>query len=231
MSSPKVSVIIVAGGKGSRMQSDVPKQFMELSGKPVLMHTLLTFSKSLPAASIIVVLPSAHLEHWDELCRIFSFDIPHQVTSGGVTRYHSVKNGLALISNDTEIVAIHDAVRPFVAEEVILNAIQTASESGTAIPVTTIKDSLRLINAHTTTSINRENLRAVQTPQCFKMGIISNAYNIPYAETFTDDASVVEALGVELTLIPGNEENFKITTGFDFFVAERLLEHNNMFNK
>lgn len=214
--------ILVAGGKGLRMGQDLPKQFIPVKGEPVLMHTIRRFHQTLPDLTIIVVLPVSQQAYWKKLCETYHFGIRHLIADGGETRYHSVKNGLALTHKSDAIIAIHDGVRPFVSEEVIRNAFQCAEENGTAIPVTEMVDSVRQIQEGKTVSVPRDQYVLVQTPQAFRSGIIHSAYELPYTNQFTDDASVVEAYGTAVQTIKGNRENIKITTPFDLRIAEVL---------
>jgi 2-C-methyl-D-erythritol 4-phosphate cytidylyltransferase len=219
-------VIIVAGGKGLRMGTELPKQFLPLGGKPVLMHTLERFYSFDPTLHLIVVLPKEQHDYWTELCKEHRFDIPHLIAEGGETRFDSSKNGLALIPAYAEgLVAIHDGVRPFVAHEVIERCMEAAREDFAAIPVMPVTDTLRHVGP-TGYAINvpRDNYRVVQTPQVFDLALARQAFNQPYRDTFTDDASVIESLGCQVTMVEGNRENIKLTTPFDLAVAEALLQ-------
>jgi len=218
-------VIIVAGGKGLRMGSDVPKQFLPVGGKPVLMHTLETFHSADDELRIILVLPAETQSYWQELCNEHQFSVPHQIATGGETRFHSVGNGLALIPDGEEesVVGVHDGVRPFVSKEVILRCYKVAREQGTAIPVVPVVETLRqVLPEGDSLTVDRNLYRLVQTPQVFRVGILKEAYRQPYLPSFTDDASVVEALGHRIALVDGNRENVKITTPSDLIFAERL---------
>ena len=217
-------VIIVAGGKGLRMGSDVPKQFLPVGGKPVLMHTLETFHSADDELRIILVLPAEQQSYWQELCDEHQFSVPHQIATGGETRFHSVGNGLALIPDAEEsVVGVHDGVRPFVSKEVVLRCYEVAREQGAAIPVVPVVETLRqVLPEGDSLTVDRNLYRLVQTPQVFRVGILKEAYRQPYQPSFTDDASVVEALGHRITLVDGNRENVKITTPSDLIFAERL---------
>lgn len=204
------------------MQSDVPKQFMELCGKPILVHTIEAFKQAVNTLEIIVVLPEVHIELWKKICFKHNFNISHQICIGGEKRFHSVKNGLSMISEKC-IVAIHDAVRPLVSKDVIIRCFEEAQDKGSAIPVVSIKDSIRIIDGDKSIALNREKYKAVQTPQCFKSEIIKKAYNCKYKDIFTDDASVAESQGYKMTLVEGNDENIKITTPIDLLYAESLI--------
>ena len=220
--SKKKSVIIVAGGKGLRMKSELPKQFIELSGMPILMHTISKFHSYDDDMKLVVVLPEEQIEFWNELCQRHSFNIPHIVVKGGSERFHSVRNGLKMIS-ESNLVAIHDGVRPLVSSETIDRCFAEAERSGTAIPVVSLNDSIREITADGNETRSRNNYRLVQTPQIFKTKLIKNAYDQEFSTTFTDDASVVEAAGNKISLIEGNIENIKITTAADLHWAALYL--------
>ncbi len=219
-------VIIVAGGKGLRMGGDVPKQFLPVGGRPVLMRTLERFHQYNIALKIILVLPKAQQDYWLQLCRQYEFHIPYRLADGGETRFHSVQNGLALIPDDAEgVVGVHDGVRPFVSTEVIARCYETARQSGAAVPVTPVVESLRQLHGDDTSeSVPRDHYRLVQTPQTFDIQLLKAANRQPYRDTFTDDASVVESHGHPITLVEGNRENIKLTTPFDLRIAEALLE-------
>ena len=263
-------VIIVAGGKGLRMGSDIPKQFLPIGGKPVLMRTLERFREYSPTLQIILVLPKAQQEYWQQLCREYDFRVEYLLADGGETRFHSVQNGLALIPDDAEgVVGVHDGVRPFPAIDVIRNCYETARTAKAVIPVIPVVETLRHIfskdyrtdrtteqlsgSALSTTfskdysndrtmehekekvlqscspckkssvTVPRNDYRMVQTPQCFDIQLLKTANRLPYNDGFTDDASVVEALGFDITLIDGNRENIKITTPYDLKIAEVLI--------
>jgi len=216
--------IIVAGGKGSRMNSAVPKQFLILEGKPVMMHTITAFHKSEAQPEIIVVL-NIHLHHaWEALCREYNFQVPHSVVKGGEERFHSVKNGLKLIKGKA-IVAIHDAVRPLVTTALIDQSFRTAAEKGNAVTGVTPTDSVRQINAlGGTKALQRAELMLIQTPQTFTMDILKKSYQEAFRNDFTDDASVVEFAGHEIHVIAGERENIKITQGADLELAALYLK-------
>jgi 2-C-methyl-D-erythritol 4-phosphate cytidylyltransferase len=214
--------IIVAGGSGSRMNSDIPKQFIELNGKPVLMHTIDKFVAAMPSIQIIVVLANVYKAQWMQLCEKHNFSIPFQLTEGGVTRFHSVKNGLTLVPNDS-IVGIHDAARPLVSVTTIHATFEAAQRLGNASPAITISESMREINGDDNKSVNRSNYVLVQTPQCFQSTLIKKAFLQNYTPSFTDDASVLEATGEKINLVEGNRENIKITTPYDLVVAEAMM--------
>jgi 2-C-methyl-D-erythritol 4-phosphate cytidylyltransferase len=219
-------VIIVAGGKGLRMGSELPKQFLPIGGKPVLMRTIERFQEYSPALKIILVLPKDQQEFWRELCRKHDFNTPHQIADGGETRFQSSKNGLALIPDDAEgIVAIHDGVRPFVSKAVIERCFEAARDDYAAIPVMPITETLRYVDRGHGHNVMRDHFRSVQTPQCFDLALAKQAFNQPDRETFTDDASVIESLGCQVTMVEGNRENIKLTTPFDLKLADCLIQN------
>lgn len=215
------SVIIVAGGIGTRMNSDIPKQFLEISGKPIVMHTIEKFYSFDRSITIILVLPEQHILLWHKLVEKHNFNIPLQLANGGETRFDSVKNGLKIIKNG--IVAIHDAVRPFVSLETIKRAYETAISKGNAIPTIGINDSLRILDNYGNKPLDRNLIRIIQTPQCFEVTLIKKAYDQTFDSSFTDDASVLEKIGEEINLIEGNQENIKITHPTDLMIANTLL--------
>ncbi|MDL2289879.1 2-C-methyl-D-erythritol 4-phosphate cytidylyltransferase [Paludibacteraceae bacterium OttesenSCG-928-F17] len=218
----KKTVIIVAGGQGSRMNSDIPKQFIEIKGQPVLMHTIERFSAYDNDISIILVLPENQIDYWEKLCKGKDFSIPHQITKGGETRFHSVKNGLILAEN-TDLIAVHDGVRPFVSIETIARCFDVAEKQQAVIPVVDSVDSLRKVTGSGNEACNRSQYKLVQTPQIFNAELLQKAYEQEYDAVFTDDASVVEKLGYSIHLVEGNRENIKITTAFDLKLAECLI--------
>ena len=216
-------VIIVAGGKGLRMGSDIPKQFLPIGGKPVLMRTMMRFREALPEVNIILVLPKTQQDYWQELCRQYEFSLPYQLAEGGQTRFHSVQNGLALVpDNAVGVVGVHDGVRPFPSIDVIHNCYETARTKKAVIPVIPVVETVRKICNSTSVTVPRDEYRLVQTPQCFDIQLLKAANRQPYNEGFTDDASVVEAFGFDITLVEGNRENIKITTPYDLKIAEVL---------
>ncbi len=217
--------IIVAGGKGLRMGSETPKQFLPVGGRPVLMHTIARFHAYDAALSIIVVLPREQQDYWHTLCQEHAFDIPHTVVDGGRTRFESSKHGLAAIPDgDDGIVAIHDGVRPFVATETIGRCFSAARKTGAAIPVLPVTDTLRLVGTDGSGhNVLRSDYRIVQTPQTFNIATAKKAFDCDDSPAFTDDASVVEAAGGTVAMVEGNRENIKITTPFDLTIAETLL--------
>ena len=221
-------IIIVAGGKGLRMGTDIPKQFLPIGGKPVLMRTLERFREYSADLQIILVLPKAQQDYWQELCQEYDFKVEYQMTNGGETRFHSVQHGLALIPDDAEgVVGVHDGVRPFPSIDVIRNCYETARKKKAVIPVIPIVETVRHLQDETSVTVPRGDYRLVQTPQTFDIQLLKAANRQPYNDGFTDDASVVEAFSFDVTLVEGNRENIKITTPFDMTIAEALLNNNN----
>lgn len=218
----KEYVLIVAGGKGMRMGSELPKQFLPIGGKPVLMHTIEAFYACRQEMRIIVVLPVSQQSYWTELCRKHCFSIPHVVADGGETRFHSVKNGLSFVDTPG-LVGVHDGVRPFVSQEVIERCYALAAGKQAVIPVVDVIDTIRHVEGDKSATMNRDEYKLVQTPQVFDADLLKRAYEQPYTPRFTDDASVVEALGIPVVLTSGNRENIKITTPFDLKIAAALL--------
>ncbi len=219
-------VIIVAGGKGMRMGTDIPKQFLPIGGKPILMRTIESFYEYNPKLGIIIVLPQSQQEYWKQLCEKHNFTINHTIVNGGETRFESSRNGLATIQNEEiGVVGIHDGVRPLVSKEVIDNCFEAARDDFAAIPVLPVTDTIRYVDKQGGgKNVMRSDYRVVQTPQVFDIQLIKQAYNAEYQESFTDDASVVESLGCQATMVDGNRENIKITTPFDIIVAEAILK-------
>lgn len=218
----KKFALIVAGGSGSRMGSEVPKQFLELCGKPVLMHTLEIFNDFDPACRLILVLPALQQSFWKELCRKHAFVLAHQVVDGGETRFQSVKNGLSCIEGDG-VVFIHDGVRPLVSRETLEKCLKTAQEKGNAIPVLPVTESLRKAEGKRNIAVDRSLFFSVQTPQTFRSDQILKAYDCSFDPVFTDDASVAESAGFEINMIDGNCENIKITTPADMIIAGAFM--------
>ena len=218
--------IILAGGKGLRMGSDIPKQFLPVGGLPVLMHTIRRFHEYDASLHIILVLPKAQQDYWKRLCEKYQFDIDYAVADGGATRFHSIKNGLQLIPDGEQgVVAVHDGVRPFPAVGVIRDCFETARQTGAAIPVIPVVETIRHLEykVQRSKTVPRDEYRLVQTPQAFDIQLHKRAYAQEYNDGFTDDASVVERLGHPITLVNGNRENIKITTPFDLTIAEALI--------
>ena len=218
----KTGIIIVAGGKGTRMGNAVPKQFMLLNGRPVLMHTIEKFRSALPDAHIVAVLPKEDTGRWAQLVKEFDFNIAHRVTTGGKNRFESVKNGIKSLP-ECDYIGVHDGVRPLVPEEVISRVLKDAVTGGAAIPVVKISDSLREVGSGNSRIVDRGKFVAVQTPQFFRSEILNSAYQTDFSDSFTDDASVVESQGHKITLSEGDTSNIKITTPVDLAIAEILI--------
>jgi 2-C-methyl-D-erythritol 4-phosphate cytidylyltransferase len=216
------SVIVVAGGKGLRMGGEIPKQFFLLKGYPVIMRTIEKFTSVYKDIKVIVVLPENQIKYWELLCEEHQFKTIHQIGIGGETRFHSVKSGLNLVTEG--IVAVHDAVRPLVSELTIKTCFQEAEKSGNAIPVVPINDSIRKVDGNVSSHVNRDYFKTVQTPQVFQTTLLKQAFQQGFQDSFTDDASVIEAKGVSVNLVPGNFENIKITRPVDLQMAEILLQ-------
>ena len=214
--------IVVAGGSGTRMKSELPKQFIKLAGKPILMHTLEAFH--FDNIQIILVLPESQIPYWKELVDEHQFKIPHNIIAGGEQRFHSVKNGLSSIKADDGLVAIHDGVRPLIKRQIISESFEQAERAGNAIASIQLKDSIRSITPHANQQEDRTNFRLIQTPQTFKIQLIKRAFEQEYTPSFTDDASVLEQAGHSINLIEGDYKNIKITTPEDLLVAETLLK-------
>lgn len=218
----KLTVIITAGGAGKRMESDLPKQFLLLQKKPVLMHSIQQFFDYNPKFQILISLPVAYIQYWKDLCLEYNFVIKHSIVEGGTERYHSIKNALQEANGD--LIFVHDAVRPLVSEETIKNAEDCAILFGSAIPVLPIKDSLRIGTISESKHVNRSEYWTVQTPQVFMRGMLLEAYKQPFSKEITDDAGLIEKLGETVFLSKGNEENIKLTTPFDMKMADFLLK-------
>jgi 2-C-methyl-D-erythritol 4-phosphate cytidylyltransferase len=216
------TVIITAGGIGSRMQSDVPKQFLVVDDQPVLMQTLHRFYSFDPTIQIVLTLPSDWISFWKELLEKYQFDIPHQIVEGGKERFDSIKNALRIVQGN--LIGVHDGVRPFVSQKTISECYSTAEKVGAAIPYLPIHESMRQILGDASVSINRAEFVTVQTPQCFKREILLNAYEQSFKDSFTDDASVVESNGGKISLVLGNQENIKITTPNDIKIAKLFVK-------
>ncbi|EMR01739.1 2-C-methyl-D-erythritol 4-phosphate cytidylyltransferase [Cesiribacter andamanensis] len=228
LSSSPLYAVIVAGGSGSRMQSSLPKQFLPLQGKPVLMHTLQAFASLPQSVELVLVLPEVQMAYWQQLCRQHRFTLPHQLVAGGNSRFQSVKRGLEKVP-DKALVAIHDGVRPLIEGDIILRAYQLAAEKGTAVVAVPLKDSIRRLQADgSSQSSPREEYRLVQTPQTFRAEAIRSAYAREEQPHFTDCASVAEAAGLHIHLTEGSYRNLKITTPEDLLLAEALLQNGSL---
>lgn len=218
----KYTVVIVAGGKGLRMGGDLPKQYITVAGLPILMRTIQAFYQFDADMQIVLVLPADHQPYWQDLCKQYSFDIYHQIATGGETRFHSVSNGLSLATG--ALIAIHDGVRPFVSQEVIKRCFDQAEIHKSVVPVIEVVETIRQLEGDNSKTVNRDEFRLVQTPQVFQEQIIRKAYQQPFNPLFTDDASVVEACGYNIHLVEGNRENIKITTPYDLKISTALVE-------
>jgi 2-C-methyl-D-erythritol 4-phosphate cytidylyltransferase len=221
--SHKRYVIIVAGGNGARMNSPVPKQFLKLDGKPIVMHTINKFTETDPTIEVILAIPPEQVQLWESLCQEYGFHKTVKIAPGGESRFQSVKNSLQFVTEDS-IVGVHDAVRPLVSAKTIIAAYKAAEMYGNAIPGIPINDSIRQIESTRSIALDRSRYCAVQTPQCFRSEILKKAYEQDYKYTFTDDATVVEAMGEHIRLVDGNTENIKITGPKDIIIAEALLK-------
>ncbi len=222
MEQPRVGVIIVAGGSGSRMGGALPKQFALVGGEPILARTINAFHKALPTARIVVVLPAEHIAFWKNFSA--RFDIAkHSIAEGGKERFHSVRNGIEALSDAVDLIAIQDGVRPFASREMICRIVECAAKNGAAIPVVNAVDSYRIVEGNESHIIDRTPLRIVQTPQIFAAPILRAAYDTPFRKEFTDDASVVEYSGEKITLCEGDYSNIKITTPNDMVLAEAIV--------
>jgi 2-C-methyl-D-erythritol 4-phosphate cytidylyltransferase len=219
-------VLIVAGGSGQRMQSAIPKQFLELNGLPIIQHTIKNFYSYNPRIKIIVVLPEHHKNTWMDLMARHRFSIEHLLVSGGDIRFNSVKNGLNAI-HEEGLVAIHDGVRPLVSHATIQRCFDEAAKYGNAIPCLPVYETVRKVQGERSAPEDRSVLRLIQTPQVFDIKLIKKAYEQPFREEFTDDAGVLEAMGESIRLVPGNRENIKITDRIDLTIAEGLLNRMN----
>ena len=225
----EIYVIMVAGGSGVRMGSEIPKQFLELGGRPILRRSIELMTSALPSARIITVLPQEYIPYWEEYCLKSNFSVPQMIVKGGITRFHSVKNALAKVP-DGAIAAVHDAVRPLVSARLVQELVSKAAECGSAIPVIPAVDTLRVLDEEdgvlhsSSQTIDRSRIYAVQTPQVFYSEILSDAYRQAFDTAFTDDASVVERNKIPLTYVLGDRFNIKITTAEDLFLAEAIIQ-------
>jgi 2-C-methyl-D-erythritol 4-phosphate cytidylyltransferase len=219
----KYYAIIVAGGSGKRMKSSIPKQFIELNGKPILMHTLEKFYSAKSSIDLIVVLPKSHQSTWNTLCDKHQFTIPHKICEGGTSRFESVKNGLE-VCTEKSIIAVHDGVRPLVTPDFILNIYSETESKKALIPVCPVTESIRKVDGESSEALDRSQYYSVQTPQCFTYELLHKAYQQEEQNTFTDDASVVEFLGEKVHLFEGEADNIKITNPKDLLLAEAILK-------
>lgn len=214
---------MVAGGTGTRMGSATAKQFLLLAGKPIILHAFEAFHAFDPEAQFILVLYPALREEWQQLVQKYQFTLPHTLVDGGAERFHSVRNGIAALSDEVELVAVHDSVRPLVEEATISRSFAAAEEHGAAVPVVPVTDTIRRQQGTLSFTLPRHELVAIQTPQCFQRSILESAYNVDFETTFTDDASVVERSGQYVHLCKGNRANIKVTTPEDMLIGEALM--------
>ncbi len=220
----KYYAIIVAGGSGNRMQTETPKQFLLLKNLPVLMHTIKAFAQSDTQPKILLVLSKDQQGYWTRLCEEFNFHIPHEVIDGGKERFHSVKNAIRTIEEDS-FVAIHDAVRPLISKSLIDNCFKAAEAHGSVIAAVQSSDSVRMLRNEKSSALKRDEIYLVQTPQTFSVSVLKEAYHQDFADHFTDDASVVESIGYDINIIEGERGNIKITYPIDLELAELLLKN------
>ncbi len=220
----KKFAVLVAGGSGSRMKTDLPKQFLLLKEKPLLFYTINSFLNAADDITIILVLPQDFIEMGNEIINQYFKGKDIIVTAGGQTRFHSVKNGLQMIDEDG-VVLVHDAVRCLVTKDLINRSIVAAIEKGIVVPVISSRDSVRIVAGSKNNSIERSTVKMVQTPQAFLSKNLISAFEVEYNEMFTDEAAVMEAAGYEIHLIEGEENNIKITFPIDFVLAEKILEN------
>lgn len=224
-----VGIVVVAGGSGSRMGAAMPKQFLDIAGRPVLVRTIERMHAALPDSQIVVVLPEAHVELWQECYKRSECKVEHTIAPGGATRFDSVASGIAALSDDCNLIAVHDGVRPLLSVEMIRRGVECAAESGAAVPVIAVVDSIREVDAQGAShAVDRSRLRAVQTPQVFRADLLKEAYEAVGARLedrskATDDASVVEMYGHAVALYEGEPQNLKLTTPTDLSVAEMIL--------
>lgn len=219
------AVVIVAGGKGLRMGGDIPKQFLPVAGKPVLMHTIERFLEYDAHMQVVLVLPQSQQKYWRSLCDEYNFNAPYVIANGGETRFHSVRNGIEKVADDVQLIGVHDGVRPFVSKQTIAACYSEAAKTEAVVPVIEVVETVRhLIADGESETVARSEYRLVQTPQVFASTLLRNAYSQPYTDFFTDDASVVERFGHKVTLVEGNRENIKITTPFDLTIAEAMTK-------
>jgi 2-C-methyl-D-erythritol 4-phosphate cytidylyltransferase len=218
--------IIVAAGRGSRMNTPVPKQFLKLNGKPVLLHSIQAFYDFNADTKIILVLPADQFDQWERIKSEYHPEADIRVVAGGETRFESVNNGLKLVpDNANNLVAVHDAVRPLVSKKTIVTAFKAAERYGSGVPALPLNDSIRMIESASSIAVDRSKYCLIQTPQCFLAPLLKRAYQQEYRYTFTDDASVVESTGETIRLVDGNTENLKLTTPIDMALAEALIAY------
>lgn len=220
----KEHIIIVAGGSGKRIKGNIPKQFIEVNGKPLIVHTIEKFLAYNPDIKMCIVAHKDYLQRLTDLLKKYFPDKNIATTIGGDTRFNSVKNGLALVDENYSVVGIHDAARPMVSVDTIKRCYETAAQKGNAIPVVDMNESIRVIENNSNKAVNRSNYKVIQTPQCFNTATIKKAFEQDYSSLFTDDASVLEKTGGKIILVEGNIENIKITHDTDLILAQHLLK-------
>lgn len=223
----KEYALIVAGGKGTRIKTKLPKQFLELNGKPILLHTIEAFYRYSEKIEVVLVLPEDDFEIWEAICKKFHFNKPIILQKGGETRFQSVKNGLSKIESPG-LVAIHDGVRPLVSEDIIGASFHLAAVHQSAVAAVRLKDSIRMTDQDNTKAVDRSRFRLIQTPQTFDIALIKQAYEMKEDASLTDDASVAERSGHVISLFEGSYENIKITTSEDLIIAEALLHSKSL---
>lgn len=227
MKTTKNYLILAAAGNGSRMNNEIPKQYIEINGKPMIVWTLEAFKLFIEIDQIIIVISKFHEQYWDEITKYYPQFKKCKVTFGGPTRFHSIKSGLKYVPINT-LVAIHDAARPMVNKKTIEDCFKVTENKGNAIPVISCNESLRQKTGNHNKWINRDEIKIVQTPQIFKSEILKDAYQLTYDEFFTDDASIVEKYGMNINLTEGNPENIKVTTNFDLRLASLILSSSSL---
>ena len=219
-------LILVAGGSGTRMGTEIPKQFLMLGAKPVLLHTLEKFYSADPDLEIVIVLPATEQERWNIICKEYQVNIPHAIADGGNSRSSSVANGLQTCKAQG-VIAVHDAVRPLLSVDLIRNCFEEARKNGTAIPCVPLKDSIRKVEGVANRNVDREQFKLIQTPQCFKSDILRKAYAAWDGNSKSDDAGLVEMIGQSIHLCQGEADNIKITDSSDLLFAESLISQSN----
>lgn len=219
----KKHVVIVAGGSGKRMGAEIPKQFLILNDKPVLLHTIEKFYRFSNEIEIVLVLPKSQFDYWNKLAQEYQIKIQHSIVEGGKERFYSVKNGLESIESKNGLVAIHDGVRPCVSQETISKCFSEAAIYDCAIPYVDIQESIRFVDENSSQIVNRNNYKAIQTPQVFNIEKLRTAYQTNFDPKFTDDASVFENAGFDIHLVSGNRENIKITQPIDLKIAGSFI--------
>lgn len=228
LSSKARYMIVASGGKGLRMGNDIPKQFLPISGKPILMRTLEKIKKADNEIKLILVLPKEHQDYWFLLCKEYKFNIEHKVVIGGNERFFSVKNAIDTIDDLNSIIGVHDGVRPFVSVSVVRKCFNEAEINGNAVPAINPLETIRIndndLLDKKTHTFDRNSIWLVQTPQCFDAKLLKQAYSQDYKKGFTDDASVVESIGYSINLVEGNRENIKVTNPLDIAYAEILID-------